>query len=107
MCAGSCHRRNIKLGTRIRVAVGIIMTNAFGNIVQDVNCLQNVLAQAEDDKSDTHQADATNADPLHLGAMSASFSSPAALRAADLPHGEIHCNNLQNGRNWMQNHLWK
>jgi large-conductance mechanosensitive channel len=58
MCAGSCHCRDIKLGTRIRVAVGIIMTNAFGNIIQGVNRLQNVLAQAEDDESNTHQADA-------------------------------------------------
>ena len=58
MCAGSRHRRDIKLGTRIRVAVGIIMRNAFGNIIQGVNRLQNVLAQAEDDGSDTHQADA-------------------------------------------------
>ena len=58
MRASSSHRRNIKRGTRIHVAVGIITTTASGNIVQRVNRLQHVLAQAEDNKSDTHQAHA-------------------------------------------------
>jgi hypothetical protein len=40
------------------VGNGITMTNAFSNIIQGVNRLQNVLAQAEDDESDTNQADA-------------------------------------------------
>jgi hypothetical protein len=40
------------------VGNGITMTNAFSNIIQGVNRLQNVLAQAEDDESGTNQADA-------------------------------------------------